>query len=36
MKRNVDLNEITDGRFYGLNDLVRAGCQLYRLLKVLP
>ena len=27
MKRNVDLNEITDGRFYGLNDLVRAGCQ---------
>lgn len=27
MKRNVDLNEITDGRFYGLNDLVRADCR---------
>jgi len=27
MKRNVDLNEITDGRFYSLNDMVRADCQ---------
>ncbi|MDE7328061.1 MAG: YkgJ family cysteine cluster protein [Lachnospiraceae bacterium] len=27
MKRNVDLNEITDGRFYTLNDMVRANCQ---------
>ncbi len=27
MKRNVDLNEITDGRFYTINDMVRAGCQ---------
>lgn len=27
MKRNVDLNEITDGRFYELNDMVRADCQ---------
>lgn len=26
MKRNVDLNEITDGSCYGLNDLVRADC----------
>lgn len=26
MKRNVDLNEITDGRFYGINDMVKAGC----------
>lgn len=27
MKRNVDLNEITDGKFYTLNDMVRVGCQ---------
>lgn len=27
MKRNVDLNEITDGRFYTLNDMVRTDCQ---------
>ena len=26
MKRNVDLNEITDGRLYDPNDMVRAGC----------
>lgn len=27
MKRKVDLNEITDGKFYQLNDMVRADCQ---------
>lgn len=27
MKRNVDLNEISDGKFYSLNDMVRADCQ---------
>lgn len=26
MKRNVDINEISDGKRYGLNDLVKAGC----------
>lgn len=26
MKRNVDLNEISDGRFYELNDMVKADC----------
>ena len=26
MKRNVSLNEISDGKLYGLNDMVRAGC----------
>ena len=26
MKRNVDINEISDGRLYGLNDMVKAGC----------
>ncbi len=26
MERNVDLNEITDGKLYGLNDMVKAGC----------
>ena len=26
MKRMADLNEITDGKFYGLNDMVRANC----------
>lgn len=26
MLRNCDLNKITDGRFYELNDMVRAGC----------
>ncbi len=26
MKRNVDLNEITDGKLYESNDMVRAGC----------
>lgn len=26
MERNVDLNEITDGRFYSSNDLVKVGC----------
>ncbi len=27
MKRNIDLNEITDGRFYQLDDMVRADCR---------
>lgn len=27
MKREVSLNEISDGRLYGLNDMVRADCQ---------
>lgn len=26
MERNVKLDEITDGRFYGPNDMVKAGC----------
>jgi len=26
MKRNIDINEISDGKFYGLNDMVKAGC----------
>lgn len=26
MKRNVSLNEISDGKLYGLNDLVKADC----------
>jgi len=26
MKRNVSMNEISDGKFYELNDLVKAGC----------
>ena len=26
MKREVDMNEISDGRLYGLNDMVRVGC----------
>ena len=26
MKRNVDISEISDGRLYGLNDMVKAGC----------
>ena len=26
MKRYVDMNEISDGRLYGLNDMVRADC----------
>lgn len=26
MKRYVDINEISDGRLYGLNDMVRADC----------
>lgn len=26
MKRNIDLKEISDGRLYGLNDMVKAGC----------
>lgn len=26
MKRNVDLQEISDGNLYGLNDMVKAGC----------
>ena len=27
MERNIDLNEISDGRFYTANDMVRADCQ---------
>lgn len=27
MRRNVSMNEISDGRFYGLNDMVKADCQ---------
>ena len=26
MKREVNMNEISDGRLYGLNDMVRVGC----------
>ncbi|MBQ2744048.1 MAG: YkgJ family cysteine cluster protein [Lachnospiraceae bacterium] len=26
MKRNVNINEISDGKLYGLNDMVKAGC----------
>lgn len=26
MKREVDMNEISDGKLYGLNDLVKVGC----------
>lgn len=26
MKRNIDIKEISDGRLYGLNDMVKAGC----------
>ena len=26
MKRNVDMNEISDGNLYGLNDMVKADC----------
>lgn len=26
MQRNVDMNQISDGKFYGLNDMVKAGC----------
>ncbi len=26
MERNVSLNEISDGKLYGLNDMVKAGC----------
>jgi len=26
MKRNIDINEISDGKLYGLNDMVKAGC----------
>lgn len=26
MKRNIDLKEISDGRLYSLNDMVKAGC----------
>ena len=27
MERNIDLNKISDGRFYTANDMVRADCQ---------
>lgn len=27
MKRDIDINEISDGRRYGLNDMVKADCQ---------
>ena len=26
MKRNIDINEISDGRKYGSNDMVKVGC----------
>ena len=26
MKRNVDMNQISDGKFYEINDIVKAGC----------
>lgn len=26
MKREIDMNEISDGRLYGLNDMVKVGC----------
>ena len=26
MKRNIDINEVSDGKLYGLNDMVKAGC----------
>lgn len=26
MERQIDLNEISDGRLYGLSDMVRADC----------
>ena len=26
MKRNIDINEISDGKFYGPNDMVKADC----------
>ena len=26
MEREIDLKEISDGRFYDLNDMVKAGC----------
>ena len=26
MKRNIDINEISDGKLYGINDLVKAEC----------
>ncbi|MBQ9764940.1 MAG: YkgJ family cysteine cluster protein [Lachnospiraceae bacterium] len=26
MKRNVDINDISDGRFYGINDMAKLGC----------
>ena len=26
MKRNVDMREISDGKLYGLNDMVKADC----------
>ena len=26
MKRNIDMNEISDGKLYELNDMVKADC----------
>ena len=26
MKRDIDINEISDGKFYGPNDMVKADC----------
>lgn len=26
MERNIDMSEVSDGRLYGLNDMVKAGC----------
>ena len=37
MEREIDLKEISDGRFYDLNDMVKAGCDDCRgLLRLLP
>jgi len=26
MERKIDMNEVSDGRLYGINDMVKAGC----------
>ena len=26
MERNVDMSEVSDGKLYGINDMVKAGC----------
>ena len=27
MERNIRMEEISDGKLYGLNDMVKAGCE---------